>query len=78
MERIETSTGPDALGIEVRHESGARDVILLNQQSSGTARFREWELEGEIGVVRLNGDLGVESVCLAGVERLSRNGEVVG
>jgi hypothetical protein len=59
-------------------------VILLNQQSSETAEtaetatFGEWKLDGEIGVVRLNAELGVESVCLAGADRLRRNGEVVG
>jgi hypothetical protein len=82
MVRIESSAGPEALGIEVRHESGARDVILLKHQPSsetaGTATFGEWELDGEIGVVRLSAELGVESVCLAGADRLSRDGEAVG
>jgi len=47
-------------------------VILLRQEPSGTVAFGEWEMNGEIGIVRLTAAGQVDCAFLAEGTKLSR------
>jgi hypothetical protein len=67
----------DALGLSILRNDGRKDVILISQTVGTVTRFEEYEMDGEIAVLRMEVSGEVDSAEVVQGSRLSANGESI-